>query len=154
VSHPLLYPDISNLTIQVLQQHCSFFDPDHDNVIYPTDTYRGFHKLGFGVLLSLLAVFIIHPAFSYPSLNSCIPDPYFRVCLANIHKCKHGSDSGAYDTEGRFVPQRFEDMFAKYADGGDSLDIRQLWHLIRGQRVIFDPVGWFAVFFECRLGPW
>jgi hypothetical protein len=29
-----------------------------------------------------------------------------------------GSDSRVLDSEGRFVPQRFEDMFAKYDAGG------------------------------------
>lgn len=30
----------------VIQQHCDYFDPDHDGVIWPGDTYRGFR--GFG----------------------------------------------------------------------------------------------------------
>jgi hypothetical protein len=44
-----------------------------------------------------------------------LPDPFFRVYLARVHKDKHGSDTGTYDTEGRFVPQNFENIFAKYA---------------------------------------
>ncbi|KAL1954175.1 hypothetical protein VTO42DRAFT_1531 [Malbranchea cinnamomea] len=132
----------------VLQQHCDFFDSDHDGIIYPSDTFKGFWKLGFGVGLSLFAVFIIHANFSYPTLNSWIPDPFFRVHIANIHKCKHGSDTGTYDTEGRFVPQKFEDVFSKYADGKDSLSLWQLARALMGQRLLADPVGWFAAFFE------
>jgi hypothetical protein len=30
----------------VLQQHCDYFDTDHDGVIWPQDTYLGFRKLG------------------------------------------------------------------------------------------------------------
>lgn len=48
------------------------------------------------------------------------------------------------------MPQKFEDMFSKYADGKESIDIRQLWHLLKGQRMLLDPIGWFAVFFECK----
>ncbi|KAI1463598.1 uncharacterized protein F4812DRAFT_468504 [Daldinia caldariorum] len=33
-----------------------------------------------------------------------LPDPFFRVFLADVHRAKHGSDTGAFDAEGRFVP--------------------------------------------------
>ncbi|KAI0395209.1 Caleosin-domain-containing protein [Xylariaceae sp. FL0594] len=132
----------------VLQQHCEFFDTDHDGVIWPLDTYRGFRRLGFGIILSMLALFIIHANFSYPTCKTFIPDPFFRLYTERIHKDKHGSDTGTYDTEGRFLPQKFEDIFAKYGDGRDYLtfwDLRDLW---KGQRCIADPIGWFGAFFE------
>ncbi|RQM08495.1 hypothetical protein DH86_00000524 [Scytalidium sp. 3C] len=132
----------------VLQQHCDFFDRDRDGIIWPHDTFIGFHRVGFGILLSLLAVVIIHANFSYPTSLSWIPDPFFRLYLKNIHKSKHGSDSGTYDTEGRFVPQKFEDMFSKYADGKDSMTVWDILKLLRGQRLIMDPIGWGGAFFE------
>ncbi|KAI1818509.1 Caleosin-domain-containing protein [Poronia punctata] len=132
----------------VLQQHCDFFDSDNDGVIWPQDTYRGFRAIGFGIFLSLLAVFIIHANFSYPTAPGWMPDPFFRVYTARIHKDKHGSDSGTYDTEGRFLPQKFEDVFAKYADGRDYLTLNDIWDLLKGQRCIADPIGWFGAFFE------
>ncbi|KEY69579.1 hypothetical protein S7711_06208 [Stachybotrys chartarum IBT 7711] len=132
----------------VLQQHCDFFDRDHDGIVWPLDTFRGFHELGYNVFLCILSVFIIHGNFSYPSVPGYLPDPFFRVYLENIHKDKHGSDSGTYDTEGRFVPQKFEDMFAKYADGKDSMTIWDVWNLLKGQRLIADPIGWGGAFFE------
>lgn len=42
-----------------------------------------------------------------------MPDPFLRIYLETIHAGKHGSDSGAFDTEGRFVPCKFEDMWTK-----------------------------------------
>jgi hypothetical protein len=132
----------------VLQQHCDFFDTDRDGIIWPQDTFSGFHKLGFGVILSLVAVFVIHANFSYPTLPTWLPDPFFRVYLTNIHKDKHGSDSGTYDHEGRFVPQKFEDIFEKYAEGRDYVTIWDVSNMMKGQRCIADPIGWGGAFFE------
>ncbi|KAF9319227.1 hypothetical protein BGZ91_004985 [Linnemannia elongata] len=133
----------------VLQQHCSFFDSDGDGVIWPLDTFRGFHALGFNLFLSLFAVFVTHFNFSYPTAPSWVPDPFFRIWISRIHKDKHGSDSGTYDPEGRFVPQHFEDIFTKYAPPGqDGLTFDDVCRMLRGQRVIMDPIGWFGAFFE------
>ncbi|OCH89018.1 Caleosin-domain-containing protein [Obba rivulosa] len=132
----------------VLQQHCDFFDTDNDGVIWPLDTYRGFRDLGFNILLSLIAVFIIHANFSYPTGNSIFPDPFFRLYVKNMHKAKHGSDTGTYDAEGRFIPQKFEDFFSKYGGDKDGLSKWDIWHGLKGQRVIMDPIGWFGAIFE------
>lgn len=93
---------------------------------------------------------IINGNFSYPTAPSWIPDPFFRVYTTNIHKGKHGSDSGTYDTEGRFVPQKFEDMFCKYAGGKDSINLGDVWRLLKGQRLAVDPFGWGGAMLECE----
>ncbi|KDQ60377.1 hypothetical protein JAAARDRAFT_152967 [Jaapia argillacea MUCL 33604] len=135
----------------VLQQHCSFFDRDSDGIIWPYDTFIAFHALGYSLLISLLSTIIIHANFSYPTLPSYIlPDPFFRIYIARIHRDKHGSDTGTYDNEGRFVPQKFEDFFEKYSsvEGKDGLTIRDTVRGIWGQRCIMDPIGWGAAVFE------
>ncbi|RAK95824.1 caleosin family protein [Aspergillus ibericus CBS 121593] len=134
-----------------LQQHILFWDRDSDGQIYPWDTYKGFRDLGFNVLFSLLAVLIINLNFSYPTrlAHSYLPDPWFRVYVDGIHKAKHGSDSNTYDPEGRFVPQSFENMFAKYDHDGDgALSLRQLFEMMHGNRCAADPFGWGAAIFE------
>jgi len=144
------YPEqVSHRT--VLQQHCDFFDTDGDDIIWPSDTYCGFRALGFNVLLSFLSMVLIHANFSYPTVPGLLlPDPYFRIYLARIHKNKHGSDTGAYDGEGRFVPQRFEDFWSKYSagEGKDTLTAWEVFESWRGLRCIADPVGWMAAAFE------
>ncbi|KUL84321.1 hypothetical protein ZTR_07584 [Talaromyces verruculosus] len=157
----------------VLQQHVMFWDRDMDGHIWPLDTYRGFRELGFNVLFSLLALLIIHINFSYPTRLglSYFPDPFFRVYVRDIHKAKvgtygssifgfagkhgdtdysqHGSDSGTYDNEGRFAPQNFENVFAKYDSGRDgAISLSDIFRLMKGQRVAADPFGWGAALFE------
>lgn len=84
---------------------------------------------------------------SYPTLpaGKWLPDPLFRIYLNNVHKNKHGSDSNTYDSEGRFRPQQFEDLFAKYdtakKGGLDMYDLVRAW---KGQRISSDPFGWTA----------
>ncbi len=82
-----------------------------------------------------------------------LPDPFFRIYTANVHKTKHGSDSDTYDNEGRFVPQKFEDIFSKYAQPGkDTLSLGDMWNALKGQRLHGDPFGWANAFAECMVG--
>lgn len=61
-------------------------------------------------------------SLSFRLAISYIPDPFLRIYLATIHTDKHGSDSGAFDTEGRFVPCKFEDMWTKVSRYPHKLD--------------------------------
>ncbi|KAI5360814.1 Putative EF-hand domain pair protein [Septoria linicola] len=133
----------------VMQQHCVYFDQDGDGVIWPFDTYRATRAWGWNPILALLVMVIIHPNLSYPTSPSWIPDPFFRIWIHNIHKDKHGSDSMSYDSEGRFRPQQFEDMFAKYDRGNKGgLSISDLLRFHKGQRFAMDFWGWSASFLE------
>ena len=131
-----------------------YWDTDHDGIIWPQDTYIGCRKWGWSPPLSALVAFIINFALSYPTLPGFLPDPFFRIYVKNIYKDKHGSDSMTYDNEGRFKPQNFEDIFAKY-DQGDKggLDIWDLLRFWKGQRMVFDFFGWSAAFLECKCSP-
>jgi peroxygenase len=108
-------------------------------------------------LLSFVALLVIHLNFSYPTLppGHFLPDPFCRVYVARIHKDKHGSNSGAYDNEGRFMPQKFEDIFAKYAESGgneqDGLTLKEVLNLMKGQRLVWDIFGWCGFIFECEF---
>ncbi|KAL4793904.1 Caleosin related protein-domain-containing protein [Aspergillus venezuelensis] len=134
-----------------IQQHILFWDRDGDGQVYPYDTYVGFRNLGFNIIFSFLAVLIINLNFSYPTrlAHSFIPDPRFRIYVDSIYKAKHGSDSGTFDPEGRFIPQAFENMFSKFdKDYDGALTLGELFDMMHGNRCAADPFGWGAAFFE------
>ncbi|MCJ1433364.1 hypothetical protein MMC27_002724 [Xylographa pallens] len=133
----------------VVQQHAIYWDFDHDGIIWPQDTYVGCRKWGWSVPLSLLVMFIINFNLSYPTVSGWLPDPFFRIYLDKMYKDKHGSDSMTYDNEGRFKPQNFEDIFAKYDKGNKGgLTWSDLFDMWKGQRMVFDFFGMSAAVLE------
>ncbi|GAA5973895.1 hypothetical protein JCM3765_007328, partial [Sporobolomyces pararoseus] len=66
-----------------------------------------------------------------------------------IHRARHGSDTGVYDSQGRFVSAKFEEIFEKFdksKKGG--LTFFEGLGMIRENRNVLDPIGWIGAFFE------
>eukprot|EP00891_Asterochloris_glomerata_P008320 jgi/Astpho2/8320/Aster-01392 len=141
-----------------MQQHVDYWDFDNDGIIYPLDTFKGFRLQGAPVWMATFAVPFIHGSFSYATQPGWLPDPFFSIHTDRIHKqdtataeswwplrrCKHGSDSETYDTEGRYVVEKFEELWTKYAKGKDYMSLEELWNMTEGNRNLLDPTGWTA----------
>ncbi|KAL8761291.1 MAG: hypothetical protein Q9184_002586 [Pyrenodesmia sp. 2 TL-2023] len=138
-----------NQHLTVVQQHVTYWDRDNDGVIWPYDTYVGCRDYGWGIILSLIATTFINMGLSYPTVPSILPDPFFRIYVDRLYKAKHGSDSMTYDNQGRFRPQQFEDIFAKYDRGNKGgLDAGDVYIFWKEQRMVFDFFGWTACALE------
>ncbi|KAJ7131375.1 Caleosin [Mycena epipterygia] len=132
-----------------LQSHVAFFDADHDGIIWPLDTFKGFRAIGFGLILSFLSMVIIHSAFSYFTLETLLPDPFFRIRVGRVHRALHGSDTGSYTQTGDLDERRFDFVFTLYsAPPHTHLAFAEGVRMIRGNRNLFDFFGWFAAVFE------
>jgi len=132
----------------VLQQHVQFWDRDGDGVIWPNDTYVGFKRLGFNPLICVLAVPAIHTLaiFTQPGWKI---NPLLPFYIKRAHRAKHGSDSEVYDTEGRFVPQKFEEIFTKFDKGNKGgLSWEDINKMTRANQNAGDFFGWGAGRFE------
>jgi peroxygenase len=93
-----------------LQKHVAFFDQNGDDVIMPWETYKGFRDLGFGIITSSLGGFLINLFLSYKTQDSWIPNPTLPIYIKNIHRGKHGSDSGAYDHDGKIDAEKMRQL--------------------------------------------
>ncbi|KAJ4974309.1 hypothetical protein NE237_007483 [Protea cynaroides] len=143
--------DVYDGDLDPLQKHVAFFDRNKDGIIYPWETYQGFRAIGSGIPLSTFAAIFINVALSAktrPGKFSLL----FPIEVKKIHKGKHGSDSGVYDTEGRFVPEKFEEIFLKYAHTkSNALTEKELSDMLNGNRDPKDYAGWLGSWTEWKI---
>ncbi|XP_024046947.1 probable peroxygenase 4 isoform X1 [Citrus clementina] len=136
----------------VLQKHVAFFDRNHDGIVYPWETFQGFRAIGCGIPLSTGAALFINMGLSSKTRPGKFPSLLFPIEIKNIHKSKHGSDSGVYDSEGRFVPSKFEEIFTKHAcTQPNALTSDELMGMLKANREPKDYGGWVAAYSEWKI---
>ncbi|XP_058184295.1 probable peroxygenase 4 isoform X1 [Rhododendron vialii] len=146
-SNGIQYEGVDGTDQNVLKKHVAFFDRNKDGVIYPWETFQGFRAIGCGLLLSSFAAIFINVGLSRKTRPGKSISLSFPIEVNNIHKSKHGSDSGVYDSEGRFVPSKFEEIFNKHAHtNANALTSEELQSMLKANRVPKDFGGWFGLF--------
>ncbi|MED6113252.1 putative peroxygenase 5 [Stylosanthes scabra] len=136
----------------VLQKHAAFFDTNHDGVIYPWETYKGLREIGVGILLSTGGALFINVFLSQSTRPGKFPSLLFPIEVKNIQFGKHGSDTGVYDKEGRFVPTKFEEIFIKHAHTHpNALTYDELKEMLKANREPKDLKGRIGAFVEWNL---
>ncbi|KAF3331547.1 putative peroxygenase 5 [Carex littledalei] len=135
-----------------LQMHASFFDRDKNGLVYLKETYEGLRAIGLGVVRATSLALVINGGLSPSTSPNKIPSPLLPIYVENISRGKHGSDSGAYDSEGRFVPEKFEEIFKKYAKvNPNALTSEEVDEMLKGNEQPNDPIGHSGSMLEWRL---
>ncbi|XP_061349635.1 probable peroxygenase 4 isoform X2 [Gastrolobium bilobum] len=145
-------PPSESKKLEGLQKHAAFFDLNKDGVIYPWETYKGLREIGSGVLLSTGVALFINLGLSQSTRPGKFPSLLFPIEVKNIQLAKHGSDTGVYDTEGRFVPSKFEEIFTKHAHTHpNALTYDELKEMLKANREPKDIKGRIGSMAEWKL---
>ncbi|KAL9682611.1 hypothetical protein QQ045_014413 [Rhodiola kirilowii] len=135
-----------------MKHHAHFFDRNNDGVVHISETIEGFKALGIGGVEAVAASTAIHVALSGFTRPGEPFDAGFPIVVENIKLAKHTSDSGVYDKEGSFVPEKFEAIFAKHAHTRpNALNSSEVDELLTANRKPGDFKNWAAAAGEWKL---
>uniref|UniRef100_A0ACD5Z484 Uncharacterized protein n=1 Tax=Avena sativa TaxID=4498 RepID=A0ACD5Z484_AVESA len=139
--HVMAHSDMSNMT--ALQKHVSYFDRNKDGIITQDETFEGSVAIGFSVEYAREFAALVHGANGPITSPADAPLPHSSIYIENMQRGMHGSDTGAFDLKGRFVPQKFEEIFIKRAKTRrDGLTHSEVEDMILANRDPLDPGSW------------
>lgn len=142
--------DIANMT--ALHKHVSFFDRNKDGIITPSETIEGIVAIGCDYAFARDFAAPVHAGLGPKTSPKDAPLPHLSIYIKNIYKGMHGSDTGALDAKGRFVPAKFEEIFSKHAKNRpDALTSLEVKEMILANRDPDDPQSWAAPIQEWGL---
>jgi len=126
----------------VLKQHVDFFDLNNDGVVQPWETWVASGMMGFNWFECVLAVILVNVVFTYRTQESWWPSLTGKLVIKNVHRLVHGSPTSVIDTEGRFVPQKFEEIFTKFdKDGKGYLTFFDVCSMVKHNMRLLDFAG-------------
>ena len=126
-------------TRTALRKHVDFFDGDGNARITLAETYRGFRRLGFDPVRSGVFASVIHLALGPRTSGSLT----LTIDARRIHLGKHSSDTGIFDSLGRFSGVSFNRRFDENDEDKDgALNANELSRMLARRRT--DWVGHLA----------
>ncbi|CAN6233555.1 unnamed protein product [Urochloa humidicola] len=137
-----------------LQKHVAFFDRNHDGIITFDETSQGLQDVGLGAIEAKASAALINAALGPKTRpdNANSSSSRMDIYIQNIHKGKHGSDTGAYDDQGRFVPAKLDEMFTKHAKTvPNALTESELQEMLKANRQSNDVSGWLGAKAEWEM---
>ena len=124
-----------------LQKHLAFFDHNSDAKVSVRETFGGLRLLGLPSVLAMPAAVSINGAMATPTAGY----PTLTLHLRSIEAGIHGSDTGIYDDNGLFVPEKFEAWFKTWDQNGDgALDLKELAKRLYKEEDLYDFFGLIA----------
>ncbi|CAM0944325.1 unnamed protein product [Alopecurus aequalis] len=128
-----------------LQQHVAFFDTDKDGIVTYSETQAGLRAIGLGAVTATAAAALINGAIGPKTRPDNATTSRMDIYIENIQKGIHGSDTGSYDAQGRFVQAKFDAIFTTYAKAEpNALNQTELEDMRHANRVSNDFQGWAA----------
>ncbi|RCV21114.1 hypothetical protein SETIT_4G111700v2 [Setaria italica] len=135
--------DFANMT--ALEKHVEFFDRDKDGIITASEIFEGYVAIGCDAAFARASAASISAGVGPITSPVEAPLPHLSIYIEYIHRAMHGSDTGAYDAKGRFVPEKFEEIFTKHAKvRPDALTSMEIEEMILANRDPLDPQSWGA----------
>ncbi|CAN6246206.1 unnamed protein product [Urochloa humidicola] len=137
-----------------LQKHVAFFDRNHDGIITFDETSQGLQDVGLGAIEAKASAALINAALGPKTRpdNANSSSSRMDIYIQNIQKGKHGSDTGAYDAQGRFVPAKLDEMFTKHAKTvPNALTESELQEMLKANRQSNDVSGWLGAKAEWEM---
>ena len=134
-------PAIPGDEMTALQKHLAFFDRNSDAKVSVRETLGGLRMLGIPAVVALPAAISINGAMATPTAGY----PTLTLHIRSIEAGIHGSDTGIYDDNGLFVPEKFEAWFKTWDQDGDgALNLKELAKRLYKEEDLYDFFGLIA----------
>lgn len=106
----------------LIQEHLAFFDPSGSGFITVADNYRGWRRLGFGILQASLQALGASLVFGWPRAGT--------IEIGRIQRVRPSGASGIYDAQGQVDQTKLDELLAQLPGEASH---EQFWQALDSQ---------------------